>query len=372
VQPNGKRSWAVRYRFSGQPRKYTLPGFPSLPVAHKLARAALDAVADGRDPAAEKRETKSGVLVGHGDLFKTVAADFLERHVKTNNGRSYARETKRMLDRDIIPTWGERNIHDIGKRDVLELLDAVRDRGGGLSANRVLSVVKKLFNWAAERDIISSSPAISVKKPLPEPSRERYLSDDEIRLLWQALDRVAGPFGPFAKLLLLTGQRRSEVSGMTWAEIDLEKAMWTLPGTRTKNGRPHEVPLSEAAAAILESLPRLGPYAIGTDGSKPLGGYSRGKALIDKTIQDANLRLAHWTFHDLRRTVVSGMARLRIDLPVIEKVVNHTSGSFAGIVGVYQRHSFSDEKRTALEAWARFVLSLQRPANNVTRMPQRA
>jgi integrase len=369
VQPNGKRSWAVRYRFSGQPRKYTLPGFPSLPVAHKLARAALDAVADGRDPAAEKRAAAHGA---GGDLFKTVAADFFKHHVQAKNGPRYTRETERMLDKDVLPSWGEKRIQDISKRDVLELLRAIQDRGGGLTANRVLSVVKRLFNWCIEQDILAASPGASVKRPLPETSRERVLTDDEILRLWQPLDRVEGPFGPFAKLLLLTGLRRTEVAGMTWTELDLDKALWMLPGTRTKNGRPHEVPLSEAALAILKALPRLGPYVVSTDGSKPLGGYSRGKALIDKAIRYANLHISHWTFHDLRRTAASGMARLGIQVHVTEAVLNHKSGSIKGVAAIYNRYDYAAEKRSALEAWARFVLSLQRPADNIVRLPQKS
>jgi integrase len=183
---------------------------------------------------------------------------------------------------------------------------------------------------------------------------------------------VEGRFGPFAKLLLLTGQRRTEVAGMTWTELDLDKALWMLPGTRTKNGRPHEVPLSEAALAILKALPRLGPYVVSTDGSKPLGGYSRGKALIDKAIRYANLHISHWTFHDLRRTAASGMARLGIQVHVTEAVLNHKSGSIKGVAAIYNRYDYAAEKRSALEAWARFVLSLQRPADNIVRLPQKS
>jgi len=352
VQPNGKRSWAVRYRFSGQPRKYTLPGFPSLPVAHKLARAALNAVADGRDPAAEKRAAAHGA---GGDLFKTVAADFFKHHVQAKNGPRYTRETERMLAKDVLPSWGDKRIQDISKRDVLELLRAIQDRGGGLTANRVLSVVKRLFNWCIEQDILAASPGASVKRPLPETSRERVLTDDEILRLWQALDRVDGPFGPFAKLLLLTGQRRSEVSGMTWDELDLDKALWTLPGTRTKNGRPHAVPLSEPAVGIISALPRLGTYVISADGSKPLGGYSRGRIAIARAMSEP---MAPWTFHDLRRTVASGMARLGVAVHVTEAVLNHKSGSIKGVAAIYNRYDYATEKRSALEAWSRHVFSL--------------
>jgi integrase len=367
VQPSGKKSWAVRYRFQGKPRKCTLDGFSSLPVAHKQAQAILDAVAEGRDPAAEKREAKANLGAASSDLFKAVAADFVKHHTRPNNRPRYARDVERMLAKDILPAWGERRIHDITKRDVLELLRDIMARGGGLSANRVLSVVKKLFNWSVDQDIISSSPATSVKAPLAQQSRDRILSDDEIRRFWQACEQVPYPFGPLAKLLLLTGQRRDEVARMTWDELDLDERLWTLPATRTKNGRQHAVPLSDAAVTILEAQPKLGVQVFTTDGTRPIGGHSRGKDAIDRAFSEP---IAPWIFHDLRRTAASGMAKIGIPVHVTEAVLNHRSGKISGIAAVYNRYDYADEKRDALEAWSRFVL--QRPTNNVTRMPQRA
>jgi len=361
IQPSGRKSWAVRYRFQGQSRKYTLPGFPSLPLAHRQAQAVLDQVAEGLDPAAEKRMSAAP---SSDDLFRNVAANFIQRHVKQHNSIRYGRDVVSMLAKDILPRWGDRRIQDITKRDVLELLHAITERGGGLSTNRTLSIVKELFAWAIDQDIVASSPAATVRKPIKEPSRDRVLDHAEIKSLWLACDRVP-LWGALTRLLLLTGQRRGEVVGMRWDELDLEKALWSLSAARTKNRKAHEVPLSDAAVAIICDMPRHGPYVFTTGGVRPIGNYGRGKATIDQAF-DQDLR--RWTFHDLRRTAVSGMARLGIPLAVIEKVVNHTSGSFAGIVGVYQRHSFADEKRNALEAWARFVLALQEPAENVVRL----
>jgi integrase len=282
-----------------------------------------------------------------------------------------------MLEKDVLDVWGHRRIQDIGKRDVIELLDGIVDRGGGLTANRVFAAIRKLFNWAITRAIIVSSPVTGIKPPLAEVRRDRILSDAEILWVWRASSELSYPFGPFVQLLLLTGQRRTEVSGMTWGELDLDKAEWLIPGARTKNSEAHSVPLSGAALDIIKSLPRIKSdqgFLFTTTAKSHVTGYSRAKADLDKLIVAGALGadIPHWTFHDLRRTVASGMARLGINLPVIEKVLNHTSGSFAGIVGVYQRHSFAEEKRNALEAWARFVLSLQRPVDNVTRMPVRA
>jgi integrase len=357
VQPNGKRSWAVRYRFRGKSRKYTLTGFPSLPLAHKQAQAVLDQVAEGRDPAAEKQ-----LAATPDDLFKTVAANFIERHVKRHNSPRHARDTASMLAKDVLPRWGDRRIQDLTKRDVLELLHAIQERGGGVSTNRTLSILKKLFNWTIDEDIITSSPAASVKKPIKEASRDRVLDDAEVRSLWLACDRVP-LWGPFVKLLLLTGQRRAEVAGMTWAELDLDKALWSLPAARTKNRRPHEVPLSAAAVAIIREMPRREPFVL-VNGRHH---YTRGKAAIDHAFDQ---EIPHWVFHDLRRTAASGMARLGIPVHVTEAVLNHRSGTVSGVAAIYNRHDYAAEKRNALEAWARFVLSLLQPAENVVRLPQ--
>jgi integrase len=378
IQPSGKRSWAVRYRFNGRPRKVTLEGFPSLGVAHKLAQAELDKVAEGRDPAVEKKAAKSARRDDTGsDAFEAVAAQFIERHAKRNTRASSARETERILNKEVLPKWGDKRIQEITKRHVLDLLDGIVDRGGGLSANRTLAVVRKLFNWAVQRGIIDASPVASIKAPLAERSRDRVLSDDEIRWLWLACDKVAYPFGSMAKLLLLTGQRRNEVAGMTFGELDLDKALWCIPGGRTKNDEAHEVPLSDAAFAIIESVPRIATskgFVLTTRAEKHLRGYSQAKKAIDMAMfavareeRGEDVKIPRWTFHDLRRTAASGMARLRIALPVIEKALNHSSGSFAGIVGVYQHHHFADEKREALDAWASFVMSVVegKPASNV-------
>jgi integrase len=376
IQSSGRKSWAVRYRYQGETRKLTLDGFPSLGTAHRLAQEALDKVAEGYDPAAQKQAAKREGEQG-SDLFAAVAAQFIERHVRPNTRPSSARQTEGYLAKVVLPKWGNRRVQDITKRDVLDLLDGIVDRGGGLVANRVLAAIRKLLNWAVQRGIITVSPAAGVKAPLAERARDRVLSDDEIRWAWLACDRLGYPFGPMAKLLLLTGQRRNEVAGMAWGEIDLDKALWVIPGERTKNGEPHSVPLSIEALSVIASLPpRIKSdkgYVFTTNGQTHVTGYSRAKRALDAAMLDiareskANVEIPRWTFHDFRRTAASGMARLGIALPVIEKCLNHTSGSFSGIVSVYQRHHFSDEKRHALEAWSKLVLALAegRPANVV-------
>ena len=254
--------------------------------------------------------------------------------------------------------WNDRPIREIGKREVLEAIDAIVDRGTGTQANRTLSHVRKLFNWALERDIVTISPCAGLKAPAGENSRDRVLSDDEIRWLWKACEAQAFPFGPLVRLLLLTGQRRGEVAGIRAGELSFRNQMWSLPKERTKNGEAHDVPLTEAVISIFKSLPQIAGegFVFTNTGVTPVSGFSRAKASIDKLMAEAAARQAStiepWTLHDLRRTCASGMASLKIAPHIIEAVLNHKSGTIRGVAAVYNRHQYADEKREALEKWA--------------------
>jgi len=387
LQSSGAKSFAVRYRHAGQPRKLTLGPYPalSLEAARDLGSKALRVAAEGRDPATEKQAAKVDAIRaaaeeirGKRDLYENVALEFIERHAMKSNRETTWRETARILGLrpspddpanlvdiggDVMSAWKGRKIQDITKRDVIALLDGVNDRGSPIMANRVLSAVRKLFNWCMARDVIQVSPCTLVTPPAPERSRDRVLTDDELRLVWNAADGDGWPFGPLVKLLALTGQRLAEVGSMRWNEVDLENKLWTLPAERVKNGERHEVPLSDAAIAVIKALPRIKTtkgFVFTTRRDAAVSGFSRAKDRLDVAVKKAagGKDIEHWTFHDLRRTMASGMARLGIQLPVIEKVLNHTSGTFRGVVGVYQRHSFAEEKRAALATWASHVDSV--------------
>jgi len=367
VQPSGAKGWAVRYRHQGITRKHTLGGYPALGLqdARQLGAKALRTVAEGRDPGREKIAARAA----KADSVERVVEEFLERHVRRSNRPRTVQGTERLLRQHVLPRWRGRMLHEITRRDVLDMLDRVVDGGAPIAANRVHSAVRKFFNWAVARDILAASPCAGVKPPTPERARDRMLSDDELRLVWTATDRLGGTFGPLVKLLALTGQRRDEVARMRWDELDLDARLWTLPAQRTKNNKPHEVPLSNAALAVLQNVSRIAgsPFVLTTNGgASPVSGYSEGKRRLDALLP----AVPAWRLHDLRRTCASGLARLGINLPVIEKVLNHSSGSFAGIVGVYQKHSFADEKRQALEAWGSFVTALVegKPASKVVRL----
>lgn len=383
IQTSGAKSWAIRYRApgTGKPSKYTIGRYPLLGLAEArdAARAALAQVSEGTDPAGVRKAEKAAKNEEpkDRDLVRTIAADFIKRHASKNRT---AGETQRQFDREILPAWGDRKITDITRRDVIELLDRIADRGAAVMANRVLATCRKFGNWCVARDIIPASFAAGVKPVTRETSRERILSDDELRWFWKASEQLGEPFGPLFRMLLITAQRREEVGAMTRSEIDGD--LWTIPADRAKNGRQHAVHLSGLAQDTLAGVGLVAGaagYVFSTNGKTAVSGFSKAKERLDammlaiarKEVAQAGgdperLQIPHWTLHDLRRTAASGMARIGINLPVIEKTLNHVSGSFGGVAGVYQRHEFRDEMKRALDAWASFIVTLtseRAPAN---------
>src|SRR5262249_4569438 len=300
------------------------------------------------------------------------AKQFVELHCRRANRPRTIEGTQQLLDLHVLPRWRRRLITDITRRDVLDLLDGLVADGRPVAANRALTAIRKMVNWAIGRDILATSPCASVKPPTPEQARDRVLSDVELGNVWRAAEELSGPFGALVKLLILTGQRRDEVARMAWREVDLDARLWTLPKERSKNGQPHDIPLSDLAVALLGSQPRISDtFVLTTDGKSAASNYGANKRRLDALLP---ADMPPWWLHDLRRTVASGMARLGVNLPVIEKVLNHSSGSFGGIVGVYQRHDFAGEKRHALERWGAHVADLAsgRRSRKVVRLETRA
>ncbi len=365
LQPSGAKSWAVRYRLDGKPKKFTIGPYPAvdLATARKRAQEALGELAGGVDPAARKKAAREARKAEQSvkDRVEDVAAVFVERYVKRNVGEAWAREAERLLKVEIIPKFGAKRLGDVKRADVHDLLDGIVDRGSPITANRTLAVFRRLSNWAIERGIIAASPCEKIKAPASEETRDRVLSDDEIRLAWGACERVGWPFGPIGQLLLLTGARRDEIASARWSEIDLAAKTWTIAKERSKNGIAHEIPLSDAAVHILEGLPRIGDKKDGlvftTRGATAVSGFSHAKVAMDAAIveglPDDVKAPDRWTFHDLRRTAASGMAGLGIAPHVVEAVLNHKSGTIKGVAAVYNRYSYATEKRAALDAWAR-------------------
>jgi integrase len=347
VQPSGARSWAVRYRHNGVSRKQTLGSYPviDLATARRLGTKALRVAAEGRDPATEQRERQANSVAA-------VVAEFLAKHGQRNyRPRTFA-EAQRLLQQHVVARWGNRPLVSITRKQVRDMLDQLVANDTPMLANCVHAITRKLFGWAVEHEIIAVSPMFGLKPPAEGNARDRILTDEELARVWRAAGQL-GVYGVLVRLLIVTGQRRGEIAGLMWSEINLDKRLISLPRERTKNNHSHEIPLSPQAVALIEALPRNSErYALSVRGG-PINAFGRPKAQLDKLCGVEN-----WVLHDIRRSVVSGLAKLAISLPVIEKVVNHTGGSFSGVVSIYQRHDFAGEKRQALEIWGAHIAAI--------------
>jgi integrase len=213
-------------------------------------------------------------------------------------------------------------------------------------ANRTLAAVRKLFSWCLSRGIITASPCEGVVAPQREKSRDRVLSDDELVSVYKTAEQMGGPFGGIIQLLILTAQRRNEVSEMAWDELDLETSTWTIPAERTKNEKPHLVHLTEHAKAIIGKIPNTGNYVFTSNGKTPFSGFSKSKKRLDE-----HSGVDNWRIHDIRRTVTSGLAKIGIAPHIADKILNHQSGTISGVAAVYQKHEYLEERTNALIVW---------------------
>jgi integrase len=333
----GAKTFEVFYRINGKLRRETLGRWPAISLADaRMAwRKTREAIAKGEAP---QRENPAM-------LFEHIVEEWIRRDQAKNKPSSLYQAT-RSLEVDLLPAWRGKRVDEIGKRDVIALLDSIADRGAPIMARRVQSYVRRFFRWCIERDILKIDPTAGMPRVGNGKSRERVLTDDELGKVWTACD---GPYGAVVRMLALTGARRDEIAKLRWSEID--GATIKLEGSRTKTGAPHTIPLSSAAQALLKSLPHLGDFVF--SGARPMSNWTKSKLRLDGASGVTN-----WRIHDLRRTVATGLQKLGANLQTIEAVLGHTSGSRSGVVGVYQRHSFEAEKREALEAWGIHVMGL--------------
>jgi integrase len=343
VSGTGYKAWGHYYRLGTALKRMTFGAYPELSVeqAHDAWRKARDDVRAGRDP-------RGGG--GSQDEFRAVFEEWLKRD---QAGNKSVREIAAKLELHALPRWEHRKIADITKRDAIELLDRIVDAGKTTQACRVHTHLRRLFRWCVERDILAVSPMASVKKPADEVSRDRKLDDDELACVWRAAGGY--PYGPVVKLLALTGARRDEIGRLRWDEI--KESEIHLSGARTKNGEAHIIPLSRPALEVIAGIPHIAGagFVFTVGGDKPLNGWGKAKERLDKAAG-----IAPWRIHDIRRTVATGLEKLKVPLQVTEAVLGHTAGSKGGIVGIYQLHEYADEKRTALEAWGAHVMALVR------------
>jgi integrase len=280
VQPSGDKSWAVRFRFNGKPKKLTVGSWPAVTLeqARRDATAALLQLAHGVNPAAAKQEAiaraRGAADALARDTVDTLVAQYIERHVRVKTRQKSQEATEHILRNIVLPAWQGRTVHDIKRRDVIELVESVAlgDPPRPVQANRTLTTVSTFFNRLMARDLIAANPCAGVTKPAKEIARERVLDDAEIAALWNACEGLFYPYKDAVRLLLLTGQRRNEVGELRWSEIDTQTWTWTLPAERSKNKHSHTIPLSTQAREIIEAAPRISEFVFGRSGANHLTG----------------------------------------------------------------------------------------------------
>jgi len=337
VSYGGGKSWVYFYRIGGRLRRRSLGTYPAVTLAEarQLWRDAKHQVSLGRDPGWQRASDLN---------FESVAREWLKRDQADKRS---LKEVTRIVEKELIPEWGQRSIRDIRRHDILVLSDRIADRGATTMARRVMAYVHRLFRWAKSRDLIESNPATDLPKPGREVARDRVLTDAELAAVWKAAVEIGWPYGPAAQLLILTGARRAEIAELKWSEIHGNTIK--LSGARTKNAEPHDMPLSEQALDVLSRMPRIAgsEYVFG----KPL----RSGAWSNAKIKFSAAKIQPWRIHDLRRTVSTGMNELGTEPHIVEAVLGHT---VKGVAGVYNRAKYEAAKRAALKAWGAHVMAI--------------
>jgi integrase len=374
--------------------------------ARQEAKRLLALVAMGEDPAAERADQRKGPPAEL--TVARLGERFIERHAATL--RASTRESyEGIIRRRVIAAWGSRHVADINRRDVAALVDRIEGEGFPVMARLAFAVIRKFFGWCIEKGHLDENPCDGMKGPASPRPRDRVLDDDEVRLFWQATAALGAPFRHAFRLLLLTAARRDEVGGLVWSELDLDRKLWRLPADRAKNDTGHEIDLAPLVVAEIDALDEgtarhlrdqsdrhrrgepltdverqryarrtLGPFVFGRRGTTPASGWSKAKRRLDdemvrlrrdaaepkragEPLTDADRKayeLAPWRIHDLRRTAATGMAAAGFGPEVVERVLNHQSGVRSGLVGVYQRHEYRDQRRAASLAWANHVAAI--------------
>ena len=352
VSPADRKSFIFMYRFDGKPRMMTLGPYPKLKLVSarlKVAQA-KDRLAQEIDPGQELIESKESIRGAHS--VKALIDEYIEKWAKPRK-RSW-KEDDRILRKDVQPIWGRKKAETIKRRDIVLLLDEIVDRGAPIQANRTLAVIRKMFNFALSRGILELSPCVQIPAPSKENQRDRVLSDDEIRAIWLSLDD-AGMIKEIQlalKLQIITGQRKGEIVGAEWEDLDLKKGWWTIPKEKAKNNLPHRVPLSTLALKILKEAKELSkdsPFLF----PSPIKENSHvTEPAIDRAIRNNRelFDIEHFVPHDLRRTVASQITAMGIPRLTVSQIITHVE---SGVTAVYDRHSYDKEKRVALEKWSK-------------------
>jgi integrase len=363
VDEHGRQRFVLIKRLPGSPNpvRLKLGDYPdmSLVEARTKANEWVNLIKRGIDPRDEEESKRLAEQRRRENTFAAVAEDFIRDKVLPSERKG--EEVARDIRREFIPEWGEKPVTDVTPLDVRTVIRTVVARKAFYQAHNLLTTVKRLFNWAIDQQAygLETSPCDRLKpksligERLP---RQRILDDNEIRAFWNATENLGYPLGPLFRMLLMTGQRKSEVAEAHWSEFDLAAKLWAIPPERFKSNATHIVPLTASVIELLGSLPRLEgdyPFSFG-NGTAPPNGFSSAKAHLDALMlaelrkTDPNAKLSEFVIHDLRRTVRTKLSSLRIPDTVAEMVIGHGR---KGLQRVYDQHKFIDEMREALEAW---------------------
>lgn len=369
ITKSGAVSYILQFRMGGREastRRYTIGshGSPWTPAtAREEAQRLFLLIAQGIDPVeVEKQRRREAV-----DL---AFSNYAERFERSCVGRGWKVLVARSFRIHVKPVLGSKPLPKITRSDVVAVFDRMPDCQVANRRN-VFAVLRRMFRWAVSRGDIDRSPMEGMETPPAVKARDRWLSDQELARIWEHAPKTHHCFGPIVRLLIVTGQRREEVSSLSWEELEQLERMWTLPGDRAKNGEPNRVPLNELAVAVLDAVagkstwPRRGKvFSTSTGGG--FTGYHKGKEKLDRMVaEDGGDPIAPWRLHDLRRTLATGFQRLGVRFEVTEAVLNHVGGSRAGVAGIYQRHDWKAEKREALDLWNNHVVSILAKADGV-------
>ena len=386
VTAAGAKMFLAQYTIQGQRRRVPIGrwGAVTLKDARLAARGILGDVAKGQD-VAQARTTARKAKAADVAADKLTLAALIEQWDTlglVDRRPNYRREATRAL-RAAFPDHLERRADALTRDTALTALDALVTAGKTTMAGRTLAYGRACYTWALKRGMVSSNPFQGLPIGAGTVSRDRALTMGEVALVWSAAGRLGYPFGPLFRLLLLTAQRREEVAGMGWSELSADKATWTIPKERAKNGKAHLVHLAPEARAILAEVPRFArvdeagqtvtsDLVFTTTGGAPVSGFGHAKAKLDEMIEadrgkaaaeageDKPDPLPGWRLHDFRRTAVTWMAENGIAPHVADKLLNHVQGTISGVAAVYQRGQFLAERKAALEAWAKQVSSTKR------------
>ena len=344
ITTRGKKTFVYNYRWGIEQRRQVLGTFPATTLA-KAREKAMDIqrlLEDGIDPTQQRQRLITSV--------EEAIMTFIRSYAQPRN-KSW-REAERILTRELVSVLGGRDIRLITKADILGIVDAASERGALYQANRIQAHTRKFLSWCAQRGLIDTNPILGISAPTRERARDRVLSDDEVARVIRSAKAEPFPFGPFVLLLLATAQRRGELAEMRWSHIDRATGIWEIPAEFSKNGRANTVPLSPFAMRVLDTVPMFdaSDLVFSTNRRTPVSGFSKMLRRISEASETSG-----WRVHDLRRTAASGMAREGVAPHVVEKVLNHVSGTIGGVALVYNRYGYTDEKRAALEKWGSFL-----------------